>query len=265
MSITIFMRKLWAFIADSHDAKVIYNIDKVDGSVRLFQSTNTGESWNELINSTQPFGHKLITHPTNATRLLFDDGGKGFLLSDDRGENWRKILQPFNQDNQPAVSHPFSSIISIVCNPANVDGLVAITENGVFESSDLGEHWVAINMRFNELLFSSDIVKLSTTSSAVYASGSSGGTFKLVNKLDYNEATTCLLNWAEGEYPSIFGTTSPTTQFWGGYLYRYYSDTNTYVGFFHGQEVHMLRPHLSSEISTHGEVGFYLGLSGCDQ
>jgi photosystem II stability/assembly factor-like uncharacterized protein len=32
-----------AFIADSHDAKVIYNIDKVDGSVRLFQSTNTGE------------------------------------------------------------------------------------------------------------------------------------------------------------------------------------------------------------------------------
>lgn len=242
---------------------ILYNIADVDGKVALYKSTNGGESWIPLINSIHTFDHKLLIHPANSERLIFEDGGKTYLLSDDGGENWREILEPFNKDNQNTESSSqFVNITDLAFNPASLDSLIAVTEKGTFESPDLGESWIEIIPRFKEPLSTYEL-DLKATLSGVYAF-SDNGVFKLINKPGYEEASNCLFEWAEQQYPGLFSPALSSTNLWGGYNYRYYSGTNTYLGFFHEQEVHMLQLKVSTDISTHGSVEFYMNLAGCD-
>lgn len=46
----------------------------------------------------------------------------------------------------------------------------------------------------------------------------------LLNKIE------CLLNWAENNYSNLFSPTGASSQFQSPYSYRYYSQTNSYVG-----------------------------------
>ena len=40
----------------------------------------------------------------------------------------------------------------------------------------------------------------------------------------------CLFNWAEKNYPQLFSPAGAASQTWESYYYRYYRDTNAYVG-----------------------------------
>jgi len=43
---------------------------------------------------------------------------------------------------------------------------------------------------------------------------------------------------------------------WGGYVYRYYKQSNIYLGFFYEQEVHLNRVNVSNRIDVVGNVDF---------
>lgn len=243
------------------DPEVVFNVTDNNGEVKLLKSTDRGQNWSELIHSSHRYGHKLLIHPSHPERLIFQDGENTFLLSEDGGENWNEILKAYNNSSQGnEVNQPFKSIYNLVFNPDNSSGLIAETDSGTFSSLDLGETWSRINLQYNEQ-FDSSGIELTTTLNSVYATSDSG-TYKLVPKIDSHAVSNCLFDWAENKYPDSFASSSETNQ-WRGYYYRYYAETNAYLGFFLDQEVHLLQPDISTKISTHGDIQYYQNLSGC--
>ncbi len=90
------------------------------------------------------------------------------------------------------------------------------------------------------------------------------GIYKLIaNKGISKEAKECLFNWAEQQYPLIFSPTSVSSQQFEDYTYRYYSDTNIYLGFFQNKKVHYLEANKSDGIVDAGDVKPYQDLAGC--
>ena len=90
-----------------------------------------------------------------------------------------------------------------------------------------------------------------------------GGVFKLVNKPFSEKSENCLFSWAEQQYPQLFSPTLVNNQTFEDYDYRYYSDTNTYLGFFQDNKVHLLEPSKSGKIQDVGFMEFYQHLAGC--
>lgn len=52
----------------------------------------------------------------------------------------------------------------------------------------------------------------------------------LENTKTLNDNIECLLNWAEKTYSNLFSPAGATSQFQSPYIYRYYGNTNAYVG-----------------------------------
>lgn len=73
----------------------------------------------------------------------------------------------------------------------------------------------------------------------------------------------CMFNWAEEKYPTLFYPKTQNTQQIGGYDYRYYSGTNTYLGVLQGSNVHILQPNVSGDIVNVGTVTQIKPVTGC--
>lgn len=78
-----------------------------------------------------------------------------------------------------------------------------------------------------------------------------------------SSAADCLFNWAESHIPELFNPSNQNTGQAFGYVYRYYSGTNTYLGVFQGTRIHLLQLNKSQEIVDVGSVEQYKPLTGC--
>ncbi|MBS4098688.1 MAG: hypothetical protein KGZ83_17840 [Sulfuricella sp.] len=70
-----------------------------------------------------------------------------------------------------------------------------------------------------------------------------------------------LFNWAEANYPSLLAPRA-TSQSLAGYLVRYYSQTNTYVGTANGQLYFFDANHPAAGIVPLGSVSSWLNTAG---
>jgi hypothetical protein len=59
------------------------------------------------------------------------------------------------------------------------------------------------------------------------------------------DSQNCLFDWAETQYPNLFSPAGANTQFLAPYTYRYYKNTNAYIG-----------------ISANDNHVYYLGATG---
>jgi hypothetical protein len=66
----------------------------------------------------------------------------------------------------------------------------------------------------------------------IYATTYDTRVFKLTHAPYTEEAKDCLFNWAEEQYPSVFNPAFANSEVLDDYIYRYYSGTDTYLGFF---------------------------------
>lgn len=64
------------------------------------------------------------------------------------------------------------------------------------------------------------------------------------------------MNWAESVYATLFSPTKPATQSMGGYTYRYYADSQTYLGVKSGR-VYLLGPITNQQISDLGSFNTF--------
>ncbi|MDD5321200.1 MAG: hypothetical protein PHD43_11425 [Methylococcales bacterium] len=72
----------------------------------------------------------------------------------------------------------------------------------------------------------------------------------------------CLLNWAENAYPNLFSPAGAISQFQSPYTYRYYSNTNSYVGVSSiNNHVYYLGP--DGVLQDVGPLSNWLPLAGC--
>ncbi|MEQ1637180.1 MAG: LCCL domain-containing protein [Methylococcales bacterium] len=77
------------------------------------------------------------------------------------------------------------------------------------------------------------------------------------------DTQTCLFNYAEKTYPGTLSGGTKITEKYEGYNYRYYKDTNTYLGIYQGERIDILQASVSSVITTVGTVQQYKPVTGC--
>lgn len=236
---------------DPVNANVLYAF----ASGGIFKSIDRGDRWDVIFEpKTAAFGEwKLLINPSNPDVILFFRGISSILLSKDGGESWEATLEPLLIDDYAAAPQ-------MIFDPNNRDGLFGVNaESGeVYHSADNGSTWNLVNKG----LENEDNIEFHTTSHNVYAATSSG-IFILSEKIDFSGVSDCLFQWAEKEYPDVFTPGSNLSQQWGGYVYRYYKQSNTYLGFFYEQEIHVHQANLSSRINVVGRVEYYQQLTGC--
>jgi triacylglycerol lipase len=74
--------------------------------------------------------------------------------------------------------------------------------------------------------------------------------------------TECLFNWAQTFYPSLFSPPTSGVQFFSPYTYRYYPNTNAYVGVSSADNhVYYLDP--NGDLQDVGDLSTWLATSGC--
>ena len=88
--------------------------------------------------------------------------------------------------------------------------------------------------------------------------------YKLTTRAISNETKNCVFNWAEQQYPTLFGLTTGESSQFEQYTYRYYSDTQSYLGFFQDKKIHYLNKNQSNNIEDVGYFEYYQHLAGCD-
>lgn len=77
-------------------------------------------------------------------------------------------------------------------------------------------------------------------------------------------AKECLFQYAGQNFTQLFRPALAETLFFEDYTFRYYEDTNTYLGFYQDKRVHLLQPDISSDIKDVGSLWYFMHLSGCE-
>ncbi len=72
----------------------------------------------------------------------------------------------------------------------------------------------------------------------------------------------CLLNWAENNYPGLFSPAQPVSQVWSSYYYRFYSNTNAYVGI-SSLNTHVYYLQQGASMQDVGHLSDWLARAGC--
>ena len=77
-----------------------------------------------------------------------------------------------------------------------------------------------------------------------------------------NAAAECLFNWAEKNYPSLFGPAGALTQNSAPYTYRYYTNTRSYLGV-SSDNNHVYYLGSDGSLQDEGDLSGWLTTSGC--
>lgn len=231
---------------------------------QLYSSADNGEHWFNVETPENITFNHLVIHPLNPDLMVLY-GSYGYVLTEDGGNSWRIILETFNNGNTEINSFPadFNFISQLVFNPTDVKSVFIKTSTGIYESSDLGAHWEIRNSGIESYISNSFIgVNLVTSSNAVYVDTPSG-IFKLTGKVNFTAVADCVFSWAEQDNSDLFTPAPVSSEQWNGYTFRYYSETNTYLGIFHEQEIHQLQPNVSGDIMIQDSIVSYQAQSGC--
>ena len=77
-----------------------------------------------------------------------------------------------------------------------------------------------------------------------------------------NPQTQCLFNWAENNYATLFAPANSSTQVWSVYTYRYYANTNTYLGV-SSTDNHVYYIGTDGVMRDAGPLTYWLPQAGC--
>ena len=275
-----YVLSLKKILVDPRDPNTLFSIGHQNSSfvIEILKSTDGGESWKTIKNGLGSSGGMgmLIMHPTNPDQLLYfnkpihsfpTDVNIAFITKDG-GNNWNELqfsktfVAKINENN-------------LIFNPRNKEGLLAATTDGLFESKDLGFSWTLINKEFFSTLKQDrgisfvpiynnkkEFSGLKTAAGIIY-SDQLNGIFKLSTPPVSTKNKDCLFKWAEQQYPTFFSSALAGSQLFEDYTYRYYNDTNTYLGISQDTKVHLLQADLTDKIKDVGYFEYFQQLAGC--
>ena len=255
------------FLVDPEDSNTLYifNGRDLNADIGIYKSTDGGKNWTNQLDITHtPF--TFFQHPSRPQRLLvlaeFNPIHSPFLttiqafLSDDGGNNWTQLPQSFTDKvERNKLFLPNPNYKGLVFNPKNPDGILSSFSNDLYETTDLGKTWKKVAKGFTS--------DLRIISDKVYSIGA-GASYSLTPPVISMDAKNCLFNWAEKTYPDYFSPALAGTQQTDDYAYRFYNDTNTYLGVFQDKKVHMLEADLTEGIKDVGYFEYFQHLAGCD-
>ena len=230
----------------------------------LHSSMDSGQHWSKLETPNNiDFSHLVIHTLDPDVMVLY--GTYGYIRSDNGGDSWHIDLETVNNGNEDRDSFPaeFNFISELILDPVDIKGIFIKTSTGVYESSDQGAHWDVRNTGIESYMMNNYIGShLYASSQDVYLETVSG-IFKLTDKVNFTAISDCIFDWLEQGTPSLFSPTSVNSEQWQGYTFRYYSETEMYLGIFHEQEIHQLQISVSGDVIPQGALTSYQQRSGC--
>lgn len=259
----------WKIISDINEGKLSLHPQKsahlyyiLDD--QLYSSVDRGEHWLKLETPDNiSFKHQLINPLNPEVMVLYDY--YSYLLTLDGGQSWRTILATVNDGNTTIDTFPaeFNYITQLVFHPTDIKSVFVKTNTGIYQSTDQGAHWQIRNSGLENHISNSFIsVNLLTSDHDVFID-SPAGIFKLTDQINFSAVAECIFSWAEQENADQFAPGDVNSQQWNGYTFRYYSQSNTFLGIFHEQEIHQLQPSKSSDIIPQDSIASYQNRSGC--
>jgi hypothetical protein len=155
----------------------------------------------------------------------------GVFKSTDGGGSWGNAsLGPPITGIDLSINNLEQSITALVIDPSRPNTLYAGADDFtlLYKSSDGGISWNRANNTFlpthGMTLPTINFLAIDPFQPATLYTVASGELLK------FTSVSECLFNWAEKNYPTLFNPPKLPTAVWSNYIYRYYSETNTYLG-----------------------------------
>jgi len=205
-------------IVDPNDSNKIYAAT-TNG---LYKSTNGAASWTY---SSGLGNRKIEALAVRSGTLIAGEVFGGIWTSPDDGATW---TGPHNT----GISSPNPTISALVFDAVNANVVYAgDIYSGVYRSSDRGLTWSPFPDSTMSGLATRAINDLALTNEVLYAGTEGGGVFRyefqsIMEPTDPDR----IFKWAETTYAQYFRPGGVSSQTGYGYYYRYYSQTNIYIG-----------------------------------
>ncbi len=287
-------------VIDPKDTNIMFGMGVIDTGPhtfihKLYKSNNAGENWLEIHpGNAYSLGNSLLIHPLNSNHLyasfvLDTDTSSHFhyMRSIDGGLHWEPlgiIDDVYKLGSRLYLDPSDTSILYADLYPVLSPSINTLTELIFAKSIDAGKNWqightnidtkefsgrwegkIFINSQNNQKL-------LWGTSQGIIRSENGGkdwqssmtGIERLETPNVSIEAKDCLFKWAEQQYPTLFNPAPADSQFFEDYTYRYYSNTNTYLGFNQNKKIYLLQADKSDNIEDVGFFEYYLNLADCN-
>jgi photosystem II stability/assembly factor-like uncharacterized protein len=125
----------------------------------VFKSTDSGKTWNKILYSNDKSGiADLVMDPANPRKMvaaLYEHmrtpwdfysggGGSGLHITYDGGENWKKIT---SAEGLPKGHLGRIGLAIAPSKPNIIYALIEAKENGLYKSTDGGEHWSLVSTK----------------------------------------------------------------------------------------------------------------------
>jgi hypothetical protein len=203
-------------IATSSNGNILYAVYSNNLSYAIYNSTDSGVSWNELVGSDLPKGgnYRGITTNYNGTRLyaIWNDPPSGMYYSANSGVTWTAVSSSITS---------FPSLVSIATDSTGTN-IITCTTNTIYISTDSGStftsvHTTGVNIRSVACSSNFGIYYYSTEAGDVYRSTNLNNTiWTNLPSIVGNNNCACLTCSADGSKVFLSDNNSSLFLYSGG-------------------------------------------------
>lgn len=242
------------------------------------KSSDGGKTWVDIIADDSISYTLLRMHPANHNVFFAmnnEEDNPFVAKSYNNGKDWTTLAPLSNGyvfSDFRLSSTDVNTIYALAHKPES-----DYSEITIVKSTNAGDSWIFQSTGFffhrkeSKATFivhpkNHQILFLATPEHGIISSTNGGQDWKPSNtgiQQLSEKSKNCLFTWAEQQFSQLFSPVGVQSEVIKDYTYRYYNQSNNYLGFFQDKNIHFLQPSVSAEIQDVGSVKHYQNLSGC--
>ncbi|MFO7915937.1 MAG: hypothetical protein R6U43_09645 [Candidatus Krumholzibacteriales bacterium] len=142
-------KRLWNIEVDGEEIIYIMIKDYSEWKLIGYKSNDGGESWDNILESTDFNIRRETGFLVTADNALFATYNGDLFRSFDQGESWTELFNDYRYRHHWSYTEFFSGNLMMTC--ATGQDLIVADENGIYRSGDNGESWLLVGLPQNEI------------------------------------------------------------------------------------------------------------------